>query len=160
MFGIDDAILGTVGAGLVNNLFAGSRQDDAQAFSAQQFATRYQTQVADMKAAGLNPMLAYTQGPGSAPSSSAASSSGMGDVGQTITQSKLASAQVANMEKQGDLIEAQAAEARASAWQKMDSSNLMQSQVKEIQQKLENQYYASEVDRIKAVAKELMSHMI
>lgn len=124
MFGIDDAILGTVGAGLVNNLFASNRQEDAQAFSAQQYATRYQTQVKDLQAAGLNPMLAYVQGPGSAPTSSAASSSGMGDVGQTINQTKMTSAQVANIaadtenkKAQADLIAAQAAAAWASAGQ-------------------------------------------
>jgi len=38
------------------------------AWSAEQYAKRYQTQVADIKAAGLNPMLAYSQSPGSAPS--------------------------------------------------------------------------------------------
>ena len=41
--------------------------NDANAFSAQQYATRYQTQTQDMQAAGLNPMLAYQQGPGSSP---------------------------------------------------------------------------------------------
>jgi len=44
------------------------RQEAANAFSAQQFATRYQTTVKDMQAAGLNPMLAYSQGGGNAPS--------------------------------------------------------------------------------------------
>lgn len=45
--------------------------DIAQAnnnWSAQQFANRYQTTVKDLEAAGLNPMLAYTQGGGSPPS--------------------------------------------------------------------------------------------
>lgn len=40
--------------------------DAANTFSAQQYATRYQTTVADMQKAGLNPMLAYQQGTGSA----------------------------------------------------------------------------------------------
>lgn len=40
----------------------------ANQFSAQQYATRYQTTMKDMKAAGLNPMLAYQQGAGTAPS--------------------------------------------------------------------------------------------
>lgn len=37
------------------------------AWSAQQFASRYQTTTKDMQAAGLNPMLAYSQGGGSPP---------------------------------------------------------------------------------------------
>lgn len=41
--------------------------NEANAFSASQYATRYQTQVKDMEAAGLNPMLAYMQSPGSSP---------------------------------------------------------------------------------------------
>lgn len=36
-------------------------------FSAQQFASRYQTTTKDMQAAGLNPMLAYSQGGGTPP---------------------------------------------------------------------------------------------
>lgn len=58
----------SVGGGIINNLFAGSRQKDAQNFAAgqvqqqEQFqehmrATAYQTAVTDMKAAGLNPMM-------------------------------------------------------------------------------------------------------
>jgi hypothetical protein len=43
----------------------------ANAFSAQQYATRYQTTVKDLEAAGLNPMLAVTNGAGSAPTSAA-----------------------------------------------------------------------------------------
>jgi len=37
------------------------------AWSASQFASRYQTTVSDMEKAGLNPMLAYSQGGGSPP---------------------------------------------------------------------------------------------
>lgn len=98
-FGLDDALAigGSLLGGFLNNQAASSRQEDAQAFSAQQYATRYQTTVKDMQAAGLNPMLAYSQGAGTAPSSSAASSGGYGDIGSTVNQSRIASAQVANV---------------------------------------------------------------
>ena len=75
MFGIDDWLLGSA-AGAAASLLGGERRNQAQAdqaasanaFSAQQFATRYQTTVKDMQAAGLNPMLAYSQGGGAPPS--------------------------------------------------------------------------------------------
>lgn len=109
------AILGAVAGGVLNNYFAGQRQEDSQDFSAQQFATRYQTTVKDMQQAGLNPMLAYSQGGGNAPTSSAASASGVENLGSVITQSKMTDAQVANVEAQTRLANAQAAAAEATA---------------------------------------------
>lgn len=145
------------GNNLLNNLFAGQRQDDAQEFSAQQFATRYQTTTKDMQAAGLNPMLAYSQGGGNAPTSSAAGAAGGGDPGAVYTASRLASAQVANIEadtankeKQGKLIEAQAAQAMGSAWQSNAQTELLDQQAREVRQKLENRYWDKEVSRIEA----------
>jgi hypothetical protein len=54
------------------NTAAQQRQDQANQFNAQQYATRYQTTVKDLQAAGLNPMLAYGQGAGSQPTAQAA----------------------------------------------------------------------------------------
>lgn len=93
------ALLSSVGGALLGHSLAKDRQEDAQDFSAQQFATRYQTTVQDMKAAGLNPMLAYSQGGGNAPTSSAASAQSS-DMSQAYLQSKLNSAQIANIEAQ------------------------------------------------------------
>jgi len=104
--------------GLADNLFAKSRQEDAQAFSAQQYATRYQTQTEDMKKAGINPMLSVSSGAGSQPTSTASSP------GSNFTQAALNSAQIANInadtenkDAQRKLLEAQASQANASAGQ-------------------------------------------
>jgi hypothetical protein len=52
---------------IANSANSAAQQLAAQnnAFNAQQYATRYQTTVKDLSAAGLNPMLAYGQGAGS-----------------------------------------------------------------------------------------------
>lgn len=79
MFGIDDAIVAAVAPAVIGgamDIFGGQQTNQtskdlanqANAFSAQQYATRYQTTVKDLEAAGLNPMLAYGQGAGSPPS--------------------------------------------------------------------------------------------
>ena len=86
MFGVDDMIAGGLSAAgsLINNWFAGERQKDAQDFNAQQAQinrdyqtqmsnTQYQRGMADMKAAGLNPILAYQKGGASSPSGATAS---------------------------------------------------------------------------------------
>lgn len=109
--GLLDTFL-TVGGGLLsgwmNNSAALSRQHDAQDFSADQFAKRYQTTVKDLQAAGLNPMLAYSQGGGTPPSSAAASSPGYPDLGSSYMQSKTNSAQVAQINAQTNLTNQQA----------------------------------------------------
>jgi hypothetical protein len=64
--GLISAGMSAVG-GLMSNASNRQSASQAQDFSASQFATRYQTTVKDMMAAGLNPMLAYSQGGGSPP---------------------------------------------------------------------------------------------
>jgi len=160
------ALLSTVGGALLGHGLAKDRQADAQDFSAQQFATRYQTTVQDMKAAGLNPMLAYSQGGGSPLSSSAASAQSV-DTGQAYLQSKMNSAQVANIEAdtankqaQADLIQAQIGDTKASAWQKNAAVDLVDMQTREIRNKLEANYYQNDAERVKALAKQLHSQYL
>jgi hypothetical protein len=90
----------------MQNQAAVNNMNAANAFSAQQFATRYQTTVKDLEAAGLNPMLAYGATP-SPPSSAspapvqnklAGVSSSVGDA----TQKALGAANVAMDTQQKD----------------------------------------------------------
>lgn len=90
------AYAGDMGMGALsawyNNRSALHRQHEAQDFEKEMYQHRYQYQVQDLMAAGLNPMLAYLQSPGSAPSMSPASAQGA-DLGNLSVSSKLASAQ-------------------------------------------------------------------
>lgn len=164
MFGIDDAIVASVGgalvSGLLNNSGASARQDSAQDFSAAQYATRYQTSVADMKAAGLNPMLAYGGLSGSSPTSSAASSAGTPDLGAAYLQAKMNNAQVANIQADtenkkasADLIEAQALNQRASAGAATASVGQINATVDKIREEIKN--IPSEGQRIRQAAQML-----
>jgi flagellar biosynthesis chaperone FliJ len=136
---------GSLLTGFLNNSAASARQDDSQQFSAEQYATRYQTSVKDMQAAGLNPMLAYGGLSGSSPTSSAASSAGTPDLGAAYLQSKVTTAQVANIQADtenkkasADLIEAQALNQRASAGAATASVGQINATVDKIREEIKN----------------------
>lgn len=69
---------------------------EQQDFQKEQYGSRYQTQVRDLQAAGLNPMLAYGQGPGSSPSGSMPQSAKL-DLGRAANETRIASANEANL---------------------------------------------------------------
>ena len=135
--------------------FGGEQQNRRQAeaaeaantFSAQQFATRYQTTTSDMKAAGLNPMLAYTQGGGSPPSGVQANvpaNSGRAAV-EGYQIGKINAAQTANIEAdtankaaQAELWRAQAGAATASAGQATATVGQIQQATEKIKKEIEN----------------------
>lgn len=104
------------------SFFGGERRNEAQAeqaqianeFSAQQFATRYQTTVKDMQAAGLSPMLAYSQGGGVAPTGQQAQMQDtVTPAVQKYNEYKLNNAQVANVNADTENKKAQAANIEA-----------------------------------------------
>lgn len=139
------SIGGDLLSGFLNNEAAEDRQNDAQNFSAEQYAKRYQTTVKDMQAAGLNPMLAYGGISGSSPTSSAASSAGIPPLGAAYNQARMASAQVANVNAdtenkraQANLIEAQTAQAFSSAGQAYSQTTVNNNNASKIIQEIEN----------------------
>lgn len=93
-----------VGADLASTAFGNRLQTraahHAQDFSAQQFAKRYQTQVADLRAAGLNPMLAYGQSPGSGPSGIMPQQRTPENISSKINETRLVSAQAAKINEE------------------------------------------------------------
>jgi hypothetical protein len=123
--GLSDVVSGIgslIGANQTNQA-AQARQDSANQFSAQQYATRYQTTVKDLEAAGLNPMLAYSQGAGTAPTGSAAPvQNALGSAVESYQKSKSISSaaalqkeQVEQAKSQVTLNSAQAAKANEEA---------------------------------------------
>jgi len=145
-------VIGSIASGLLNNKGAEDRQEDAQSFSAAQYASRYQTTVKDMEAAGLNPGLAYGGISESPPSSSAASSAGFPDLGSSLNDAQrtqftkeLATAQAENIKAdtmnktaQGDLYRAQAAAAFGSADQAHANVGLIGANVSKIRAEIPN----------------------
>ena len=105
-------LAGAIAGSVVTGLFNKRSADKQMRFQDEQSRTQYQRAVADMKAAGLNPMLSAKLGGNSAMQGASAS---MPDLGQSINTSKQVSNQKKLVEAQVALMAAQADQASANA---------------------------------------------
>jgi len=124
-----------------NRVFQTNMTGNAQQYAAEMSNSSYQRAVQDMKLAGLNPMLAYSQGGASSPTISSpsgamASSSGnpqMQNVNAAGIQGALASAQASSENERSTLIHNQAAVEKEKAsqekWTTANFETLLQNRV-------------------------------
>lgn len=145
-FGWDDLI--APAASLIGGLFANESNRDianqANQFSAQQYATRYQTTVQDLTKAGLSPMLAYGQGAGSAPSGAVGApqqnvASSAAEAYMQSQQRKLLEEQVNNMRKDGVIKDEQAKTQEEITKKERENAWLATAQRAQIEQSVEKE---------------------
>jgi hypothetical protein len=86
------SIAGSVLGSAVQNHYNSANAAQANAWNVENYKHRYQWAVDDMRAAGLNPILAATNGIGGSISGASAASVGMSDIGSTMNSARAASA--------------------------------------------------------------------
>ena len=86
------SVAGSVPGSAVQNHYNSANAAQANAWNVENYKHRYQWAVDDMRAAGLNPILAATNGIGGSIAGASAASVGMSDIGSTMNSARAASA--------------------------------------------------------------------
>lgn len=86
------SVAGSVLGSVVQNHYNSANAAQANEWNVENYKHRYQWAVEDMRKAGLNPVLAATNGIGGSISGASAASVGMSDIGSTMNSAKAASA--------------------------------------------------------------------
>lgn len=86
------SVAGSVLGSAVQNHYNSANAAQANAWNVENYKHRYQWAVEDMRKAGLNPVLAATNGIGGSIAGASAASVGMSDIGSTMNSARAASA--------------------------------------------------------------------
>lgn len=86
------SVAGSILGSSVQNHYNSANAAQANAWNVENYKHRYQWAVDDMRSAGLNPILAATNGIGGSISGASAASVGMSDIGSTMNSARAASA--------------------------------------------------------------------
>ena len=86
------SVAGSVLGSAVQNHYNSANAAQANAWNVENYRHRYQWAVEDMRNAGLNPILAATNGIGGSIAGASAASVGMSDIGSTMNSARSASA--------------------------------------------------------------------
>lgn len=86
------SVAGSVLGSAVQNHYNSANAAQANAWNVENYKHRYQWAVDDMRSAGLNPILAATNGIGGSISGASAASVGMSDIGSTMNSARAAGA--------------------------------------------------------------------
>lgn len=86
------SITGSLLGSAAQNHYNSANAEQANKWNVENYQHRYQWAVDDMRAAGLNPVLAATNGIGGSISGASAASVGMSDIGSTMNSARAASA--------------------------------------------------------------------
>jgi lantibiotic modifying enzyme len=86
------SVAGSVLGSAVQNHYNSANAAQANAWNVENYKHRYQWAVEDMRQAGLNPILAATNGIGGSIAGASAASVGMSDIGSTMNSARAASA--------------------------------------------------------------------